>query len=179
MNAEHEARSKEIMSDLAESLQEAHQEILSLRWQITELRWIETALRERTRELSERVKELDCLYAISDCLGKPTRPLNEILQAIANTIPAGFQFPKDTSVALRISGHTFCSRGFRQSAHTRYYELVADGRSIGNIQVFVSPAIGPAFLPEEDNLLRAIAKWIGEIVEHREGSLQSKMPNKP
>ena len=180
MNAEHKAQSEATMSDLVEALHEAHEQIMDLRTEIAELRWIETALRERTRELGERVKELDCLYAISDCLGNPNKSLNEILQAIVNAIPSGFQFPEQTSVVMNISGQRFCSCGFRQSADTVSCDLSANGRHIGNIQAFFSPPPKlpdrPAFLPEEDHLLRAVAKWIGEIVEHRSGSGQTKKP---
>ena len=176
MNAEHEAQSEGTMSDLAQSLREAHQEILDLRSQIAELRWIETALLRRTRELSERVKEQDCLYAMSDCLGDPTKSFNEILQAVADTIPSGFQSPKHTSVALNISGQRFCSRGFRESAHRHTYELSVGRERIGNIQVFLLPPSdspdSPAFLPEEEHLLRAAAKWIGEMVQRRSDSTQ-------
>ncbi len=171
MNGEHGAQIGRTEADLVVALHEAHHEILDLREQIAELRWIETALRERTRELGERVKELDCLYAISDCLGDPAKSLNDILQAIANAIPSGFQFPEQTSVAINILDQRFRSCGFRQSADTFSCGLSANGRHIGNMQVFLSPLPRvpdrPGFLPEEESLLRAAARWIGEIVEYR------------
>lgn len=160
-------------ADLIAALRDAHQEILDLRAQISELKWIERALRERTRALSERVKELDCLYAIAACLRKQHGALDDMLQSIAETIPSAFQSPKDTFVALNVAGKRLCSRGFRLTPHARSYEVMAHGRRIGCIEVFLPAAAetpgAPVFLAEEDQLLRAVANWIGEIVEHRNG----------
>lgn len=156
--------------ELVDALREAHERVLELEAQLAEYKWIAEALRRRTRDLSERVKELDCLYSISDCLRDRSRSLKEVLERIVNLVPRGYQYPDRTSACITVSGQTFRSRDFRQTAHCQSAEIHAGRRHIGAIQVTVSPPAGsgddPIFLAEEYALLNALAVWVGEIVEH-------------
>ena len=161
-------------TELVQALKEAHDEIRDLREQMAEMRWIETALRRRTGELGERVKELDCLFAIADCLRARRASLDAVLQAIADTIPSGYQAPGRTWVELFVFGRRFRSSEFRESTHTDSCAIFAAGRDAGRVRVFVLPldpsAGTAAFLKEERALLRAVALWVGLIVEHRDAN---------
>lgn len=164
-------------TELLQALKEAHDEIRDLREQMAEMRWIETALRRRTGELGERVKELDCLFAIADCLRAQRASLDAVLQAIADTIPSGYQAPGRTWVELFVFGRRFRSSEFRESAYTDSCAIFAAGRDAGRVRVFVLPldpsAGTAAFLKEERALLRAVALWVGLIVEHRDANMMA------
>lgn len=157
--------------DLVEALREAHRDIQELQAQIAEFRWIESALRRRTHELSERIKELECLYAISNCIRNPQKGLHEILAEVANAIPSGYQYPRLTSACVTVADRAFCSSGFREGTTSDTCSLVVGGKQIGSIQVSVTPPATsteyPVILPEEKTLLRAVALWVEEIVEHK------------
>ena len=157
--------------DLEEALREAHQQVLDLQSQLEEYRWTEAAIRRRTIELSERTKELECLYAIVDLLRHPGNPLADVLQGIVNVVPRGYQHPKRTWVRLEARGQGFCSPDFRRTSVFHSVGISIHGRKAGALTVYVLPPLdpndGPAFLPEENALLQAVAVWIGEILEHR------------
>ncbi len=158
--------------ELVDALREAHERVLELESQLAEYKWIAEALRRRTRDLSERVKELDCLFSISDCLRDRSRGLKEVLDRVVNLVPKGYQYPDRTCACITLSGQTFRSRGFCQTAHCQSAEIHAGGRPIGAILVTVSPPTSsgdePIFLAEEHALLDALAVWVGEIVEQCE-----------
>lgn len=160
--------------DLVEALRDAHRDIQDLQAQIAEFRWIESALRRRTHELSERVKELECLYAISNCIRNPQKRLHEILAEVVNAIPLGYQHPRLTSVCVTVADKEFRSSGFREGTASDRCNLVVGGKRVGSIQVSVTPPAAsteyPLILPEEKTLLRAVAQWVEEIVEHKSGS---------
>lgn len=182
MNTQQESEKERRIVDVETALYDAHQEIIVLREGIAEAKWIESALRERTRELSERIKELDCLYAISDCISPPRKPLSEILQAIAHVIPSGFQSPESTFIALNTPVGRFCSYGFRPISQTHCYDITANGQRIGSIEVSFSPKPDASdkleLLAEEDHLLLAIANLIGELIELRSNSTYAEKPSK-
>ncbi|MBE0536681.1 MAG: hypothetical protein IH624_13525 [Phycisphaerae bacterium] len=157
--------------ELMAALQEANEEIIRLHAQIDEYQWLGEALRRRTMDLSERTKELECLYDVADCLRDLDVDLATILHRIAEIIPKGYQHPRETCVAVTVLGRTFCSPGFVQTACCQHAKIVAGGRHIGDIHAYVAPpgkpGQAPAFLPEEAEMLDALAVWIGEAVEHR------------
>lgn len=164
--------------ELAQALQEAHQQVLALQARLDEMQWIEEALRRRTVELGERVKELGCLYAISDSLRDLEAELPEILQRIAGLIPVGYQDPGRTWARLTVAGTAYRSSGFRETAFRQAEEIRAGRRTLGTVEVFVQPRSGsggePAFLDQEADLLAAVAVWIGEIVEYRPTGAQRR-----
>jgi len=181
-NREKEIRKQEMRTDhkkseeltkekLLAALREAQKEILDLQAQLAEYKWVEEALRKRTRELGERVKELDCLYSISDSLRYPEVSIEQVLDNIVNKLPRGYQCPERTGIRLTVAGQEFCSRHFRETSYCQSADIHVLRARVGIIQVFVSlppdPADKPTFLPEEDSLLKVVAVWIGEIIEHR------------
>ena len=157
--------------ELMVALQEANQEILRLQSLIDEYKWLEEALRRRTMDLSERTKELECMYAVADCLRDLDADIETVLRRIAGFIPRGYQNPRETCVSVTVCGRTFCSPGFKPTSCCQHVKILACGRHIGDVRVYVEPPARPAetaaFLPEESDMLEALAVWIGEAVEHR------------
>jgi len=157
--------------ELMAALQEANQEIIRLHSLIEEYKWLEEALRRRTLDLSERTKELECLYAVADCLRDFDTDTETVISRIAEIIPRGFQNPRETCASVTVLGRTYCSPCFQQTSFGLHARILAGGRHIGDIHAHVPRAGRSAeaqvFLPEEADLLDALAVWIGEAVEHR------------
>lgn len=155
--------------ELIAALEEAQADINKLQAQLDEYKWVDTALKKRTLELSERVKELDCLYRISaECI-QPGKPLDDILDDIVAIIPRGWQYPKLTIVRVCIGDDTCVSKGFHTTPYVQSAPIVISAKTAGTIEIFVDykKPVQTPFLPEEDNLLNAVALWIGDIVKRK------------
>jgi nitrate/nitrite-specific signal transduction histidine kinase len=157
--------------DLMVALKEAHEEVLALRAKVGEYEWLEEALRKRTRELNERMKELHCLYTISACLTKRELTLEQKFDLVVKEMPRGWQYPKATCVRLIFKNQEYTSPNFRQTQPKQSAVIYADGKQVGLLEVFLLPQLNhngkQLFLNEEQELLNAVALWIGEIVSHK------------
>ncbi|MEW6441446.1 MAG: hypothetical protein AB1640_10975 [bacterium] len=152
--------------DLMEALREAHAEVLSLQARIREYEWLEGALRRRTRELNERWKEAQCLYRVSSHLIRPGGRDDQRLRDLIAEMPSGWQEPDATFVRLVLEGQEYLSPRFRETPLRQRAPIWADGREIGLIEVCLPSAADPDRDPplcrEKQELLDAIARWLGE-----------------
>lgn len=131
----------------------------------------ETELDASRRALQERVKEQSCLYAVSEVLGRAELPLAERLREVVRRIPAGWQRPEITETLLVADGVRYRTEDFRETRMTLRQQIRAGGRVRGRLVVACTeppPSAlageGP-FLPEEQRLLDALARMIGEAIE--------------
>jgi DNA-binding NtrC family response regulator len=130
----------------------------------------EHELLKKTHDLEERVKELKCLIAISELVEKSDLPLTEIFQGIVDLIPRSWQYPDITCAQLIIDGQEFKTEKFLESTWRQTTSVIVKGAQIGVLNVFYleeKPAAdeGP-FLKEERNLIDAVARRLGKIIEH-------------
>ena len=121
------------------------------------------------RKLTERVKELACLYAVARIAQRPDEPVPDIVRAIVDVIPSGFQYSEQALVEVMLDEQQFGARG--GSVHL-FAELVVDGAARGRITVSY-PAEhnthgSPLFLPEEQQLLDKLALELCLIIERHE-----------
>jgi signal transduction histidine kinase len=131
----------------------------------------EAALRQQTRALSERVKELQCLYAIAALVAKLDLTLESLCQGIVVVMPPAWQYPDITCGRIVLDHRTFATPNFQ---HTRWQltsDIQVDGERIGTVEIYYLEEkpdrdIGP-FLHEEQYLLNAIARFLGETLERR------------
>ena len=127
--------------------------------------------------LKERRKELRCLYRLSDLLANPDISLEEALMQATQIIPAAFRFPERTRALLEIDGTRYsCSKELLSGPMLRQ-EILVSGSLVGNIEVLVDwdgeNPDAPAFLPEEEELIQAVAAQISRKVE-RAKALEEK-----
>lgn len=119
--------------------------------------------------LNERLKELNCLYELSDLLGDPDISLDEALTQAVRIIPAAFRLPERTRIVIEIDGKQYSADADSIVGPVLAREIRVSGRQQGMIRVWVAlaaPALtGPVFLPEEEELIKAIAAQIGRKVE--------------
>ncbi len=131
----------------------------------------EAELDASRRALQERVKEQSCLYAVSEILGRAELPLAERLREVVRRIPAGWQRPEITETLLVADGVRYRTEDFRETRRTLRQQIRAGGRVRGRLVVACTEpppsalAGEGAFLPEEERLLDALARMIGEAIE--------------
>ena len=117
--------------------------------------------------LKERIKELTCLYEVSSIIvNADVEQIRETLNAIAFSLKKGFQYPKQTEIAIKTS---MCS--IQTESINETLNLVSD------IQVFNKPNGSitaslndnrSSFLKEEKQLLDSVALKIGNLIERIE-----------
>ncbi len=136
---------------------------------ITERKQAEAALRKQTYDLGERVKELNCLYGITNLIETPGISLVEIMQRTINLIPPGWQYPEITCARIILNGQEFATENFRETVWKQTDNITVYNEQIGVFEVYYldeRPKIdeGP-FLKEERNLINAITKRLGRVIE--------------
>ena len=117
--------------------------------------------------LKERIKELTCLYEISSIiLNTDVEQLQETLTAIGFSLKKGFQFPKQTEIAIDTS--LSCIRtGHINTSLNLSSEIKVFNKSNGAILASLQKDKS-SFLKEEKQLLDNIALKVGNLLERIE-----------
>jgi len=128
-------------------------------------------VRRRTMELGERVKELQCLFAVSEVVGRLELSVDEALQLIANLIPPAWQYPEVTCARIFWGGREYLSRGFLETEWRLAGEVLAENNRVGTVEVYYLEekpelAEGP-FHAEERNLINALSATLGRFIERK------------
>lgn len=135
------------------------------------------ANRRRQAALTERVKELGCMYAIASIAVAPQRSLEDMLQAIVETIPPAWQYPELTTARITLDGERYDTSGFETGPHRLAAAIVVERQTRGSVEVFYGPAardhdelalLGQhPWLPEERSLIEGIARELVFILERK------------
>ena len=136
---------------------------------VTERNQAEEALREKTKELKERMSELQCLYTVTHLVEMPGITLDRLLQAVADTLPSGWQYPDEIAVRIRVDDREY-HRGTPEETPWKVVSPISvRSEEVGEVEVrYLGKTTGAAegpFLPEEQMLLDAVAKRLGRIIE--------------
>lgn len=129
-------------------------------------------LRQQEPLLSERVKEISCLYSVISLLGnKKYVSDDEKIHDIVKLIPTGWQYPEDTCVQIVLEGKEYKTDNFKETPWRQTAEILINGVPKGILAVSYlqeKPAKdeGPFYM-EERTLIDVIAKFLGEIIEHK------------
>jgi PAS domain S-box len=136
---------------------------------VTERDRAEEALREKTHELKKRMDELRCLYTVAHLVEVPGMTLDRLLQAVADTLPSGWQHPDETAVRISVDGREYRRGDPGEAAWIQECPIVVRGARVGEVEVRYrceKPKVaGGPFLPEERMLLDAVTKQLGRIIE--------------
>jgi PAS domain S-box-containing protein len=117
--------------------------------------------------LNERVKELTTLYNVSQLLTAEVESMHNVLRKLPSILPSGWQYSDRCEARIILFDNIFQSDNFTETEWMQSVDLVIDGRQVGIVSiVYVNPPQGrPTFLPEEDNLLKAIGQMLQAYVE--------------
>ncbi len=123
------------------------------------------------RELQQRLKHLNCLYGLSRIVNREEIPLEQIFQKTVHLIRDAYKYPSDMCVRINFDGVHFITDNFKKSESSRNTPIKAHGENVGAIEVYHLGGTGndseELFLKEEDDLLHAVAEWLGSIAERK------------
>ena len=136
--------------------------IIGTAFDVTERDRVEEALRKRTYDLDQRMNELRCLYSITHLVEIPGITLDALLQAVADTLPSGWQYPGDAAVRIMVDGREYWRGGPGETPWKQRSPIIVHGECAGEVEVRYlhekpGAAEGP-FLREERMLLDAVAE---------------------
>ena len=122
------------------------------------------------KKLTERAKELRCIYQVIEAMKDDKAELTSIFKSILEAIPPGYQHPTVCEARIILEGKQYASPDFRETPWMQHAEIVIDNHVSGEIQVCYLQEVfenAPAFLPEEQKLLNAIADHLSRFIFHR------------
>ncbi len=123
------------------------------------------------RELQQRLKHLNCLYGLSKIVNRQEIPLEQIFQETVYLIRDAYRYPNTMCVRITFDGIRYETDNFKKSELSRHTRIKAHGEDVGVIEVYhlaETPKDGEdLFLKEEDDLLSAVAEWLGSIAERK------------
>jgi len=123
------------------------------------------------RELQQRLKHLNCLYGLSKIVNRQEIPLEQIFQETVYLIRDAYRYPNAISVRITFNGIRYKTDNFKKSEFSRKTQIKAHGENVGAIEVYHLGGKAKngeeLFLKEEDDLLNAVAEWLGSIAERK------------
>lgn len=124
--------------------------------------------------LRERIKELTCLYNLGQLAERPGVRLEEILQGIAQLLPAAWQYPEIAVARVLFDGGRYGTADPEPCVDWQSAPLVVKGQRRGSVEVGYTcrkPELdeGP-FLREERSLIDTVARQAAALVERREAA---------
>ncbi|MCX6100875.1 MAG: PAS domain S-box protein, partial [Candidatus Bipolaricaulota bacterium] len=124
------------------------------------------------QQLRERAKELEAFYSLSELAAKEGLSLDDVCQALTDTLPRSWQHVETACARIVIGGREFRTGNFaeclwRQSAPVRVGGAVAGTIEVGYLDERPTADEGP-FLKEERRLIVAVAERLGRIAERKE-----------
>jgi diguanylate cyclase (GGDEF)-like protein/PAS domain S-box-containing protein len=130
----------------------------------------ETALLNQTSDLNKRVKELNSLYSLSR-LVEEGNSLEEIIQGTAELIPPAMQYPEIAGARVVMNNKEYRTTHYSMSDCKLRRDIVVDAEPIGFMEIcyHIDSSKGDdcRFLPEEEDLVRAITERLGRIIERK------------
>lgn len=123
------------------------------------------------RELQLRLKHLNCLYGLSKIVNREEIPLEQIFQETVSLIREAHKYPDTVCVRITFDGIRYTTDNFKKTESCRRTQVKAHGENVGTIEVYSHEGKVSSdeelFLKEEDNLLSAVAEWLGSIAERK------------
>ena len=131
-------------------------------------------LRHSEADLKERLKELACLHDVLAATRQADASVAEVLRQVVERLPAAWRFPQFAEARLQLPDVHFQTADFAVTDWllTSHISL-ADGRQ-GEIAVVYrglprdDSDEGPAFLPEEQSLLDAVATHVAVFLDRHD-----------
>lgn len=127
---------------------------------------------QTVHNLKERVKELKTLYEVTRILQDEDAPLKKILTEIAETLPAGWQYPEIAAARICFGGTGYATDNYKPSEYCQRAEIKTNSGGVLSMEVVYlqqSPELdeGP-FLHEERNLINMLAEMVKMNLDRRE-----------
>ena len=122
-----------------------------------------------THELELRIRELHCLLGVSKLVEHSEGDLDAILQGTVELLPSSWGRPKTACARINLNSETYVTENFEATGSLQSVDLRVNGERAGNVEVRYLddhlPQNPSPFLPEEYELLHAVAERLGHVVE--------------
>ena len=123
------------------------------------------------RQLQQRLKHLNCLYGLSKIVNRQGIPLEQIFQETVSLVRDAYKYPNAMCVRINFDGIQYKTDNFKKSELSRKTQIKAHEEIVGALEVYhlggkLKNEEEP-FLKEEDDLLNAVAEWLGSIAERK------------
>ena len=127
------------------------------------------AQRRSQAALRERVKELSCLYGIARVIESAGLNVGLVLERIASLLPPAWQYPDIAVSRIVFDGSIYGTTDPHEVIAQQSADIVVGGVRRGAVEVGYVKQVphvfkGP-FLEEEEHLIQAVAREIGDYVE--------------
>ncbi|MBD3293649.1 MAG: PAS domain S-box protein, partial [Armatimonadia bacterium] len=124
------------------------------------------------QELRERVKEMRCLYHVASLSEHHERPLEQVLQSVADILPVSWRWPAITTAVVEFDGDIYEAGGAEgPPTASQTAGITVRGEAVGRIEVRYHEERPEAdegpFLNEERDLLDTVATTVGDMIRHR------------
>jgi PAS domain S-box-containing protein len=123
------------------------------------------------RQLQQRLKHLNCLYGLSKIVNRQEIPLEQIFQETVTLIRDAYRYPNTMCVRMNFDGIQYQTENFKKSELSRKTQIKAHEETVGALEVYYlggkTKNGEEPFLKEENDLLNAVAEWIGSIAERK------------
>jgi len=123
------------------------------------------------RQLQQRLKHLNCLYGLSKIVNRHEISLEQIFQETVYLVRDAYKYPNTMCVRINYDGIQYKTDNFEKSELSRKTQIKAHGEKVGTLEVY---HLGgkvkngqETFLKEEDDLLNAVAEWLGSTAERK------------
>ncbi len=168
LQAEIEERS--VTEEELRSLTEELQEEIDLRKET------EQQLRKSQKDLKERLKEMNCLYQIHEFAHSPEISKEQLYSKATQIIPLSWLRPELSCVRIKDNDIEVKSNNFRPTANTLKNTFFYNDINKGSIEIgYLDDTAFDPFLPEERNLLKAIARVFSESLQKKETERNLKL----
>ncbi len=121
--------------------------------------------------LRERAKELRCLYAIDSVVSDRGQTPGATFLRVLQEVPAGWQHPESTGGRIEYLGRSYVGPGFGSAGQVISESIRLWETDVGRIHVSTRSEAEPPFLPDEVELLRRIARRLGDYLEWKHTEL--------
>ncbi len=136
----------------------------------------EQELATRMHDLGERVKEQKLFYSTASLIQDDTKEIPQVLHAIAELIPPGWQYPEITAAQISYAGEVAKTSNYQETRWKQEATFRTKGGTEGVISVVYLKECpkeheGP-FLLEERNLINSLAEMLKTYLDRKEGELE-------
>ncbi|MGL2966987.1 PAS domain-containing protein [Flavobacterium sp. XGLA_31] len=152
--------------------------LIALQREIAKREEAEAIKDETLYNLKERVKELKTLYAVSNILQQEDTVPEKLFGAIAETLPAGWQYPTITAARVCIAEKEYTSHNYKPSAYRQEATMKTTKGTLITIEVVYLEAMPQAdegpFLKEERSLINMLVEMLKTNLERLERQAELK-----
>lgn len=166
------------MEAIEAQLAKQRKQIIKLQKENKKLQQFYSRYKKASRNDQERTKELRCMYQVAQCTFIEN-DIDVVLAKIADIIPSGWQFTKESCARITFQSNSYLSSDFFESHVFQRESISIESDVVGTVELFYQPELAKKsndpFLIEEKKLLKGIAGIISFYLEKQKYNENQKL----